>query len=174
MNCKVWGVPLYSSIELLEKFKGSTLFPDVSGKVVIVPGADTLMWLHSKKLLTDKLYLCIDSPILLRGAGLPLNGAQYQSLGLYFRAPLKKSDPEPWSPSKVFNAVQVLSRNAKRVENLVEIHKKTSGKGIKSMTPWHKALNKVKDAEFQKRKDKGAGVKEEQDEAVTVAKERDE
>jgi hypothetical protein len=172
MTFKVWGVPLYSSTELLKKFKGSTLWPDVSGDTVIVIGADTMVFARNEKLLSaKKLYLCVDVPIVLKGACIPLNGAVYQNFR-HMRVPLKKTEPEPWTPNPTLNAVQVLERNAKRVTGLVKA--KGGDKGLKSMSPWHEALNKIKGSEATKRKTKGgkAGTEVDADEVKVI--ERDE
>jgi hypothetical protein len=167
---KAWGVPLYTSIELLKKFKGSTLFPDTSGDTVIVVGADTFIWAKATKKLDDKtLYLVIDTPIICRGAGLELNGVVYQIYGRYCKAPLTKKPPsDSWSLPKL-NSGEVLKRNAKRIENLVKMSK---GAVLKSKHPFNTALQKVKGADTAKRKAKKAGKAE--DETPQLAAERTE
>lgn len=167
---KAWGVPLYTSAELLYKFKGSTRFPDITGDTVIVVGADTFVWAKAKKLLTGKkLYLVVDSPIILRGCGLELNGIVYLQYGRYTKAPLKHKPPETdWSLPQL-NSGEVLKRNAKRIENLVKMSK---GSVLKSKHPFNTALSMVKEADAAKRKAKKAEKAEE--DVPQLAAERDE
>lgn len=167
---KAWGVPLYTSAELLLKFKGSTLFPNMSGETVVVVGTDVFVWAKATKKLThDKVYLVVDTPILCRGAGLPLNGVTYLPYGRYAKAPLTKKLPkEGWSLPDL-NSGEVLKRNAKRVNNLV---KQSSGAPLKSKLPFNEALREVKAKDAAKRKAKLE--KKSEDEAPVMAAEREE
>jgi hypothetical protein len=167
---KAWGVPLYTSTELLEEFKGSTLFPDTSSDTVIVVGADTFVWAKAtKKIGPKKLYLIVDTPIICRGAGLELNGIVYQPYGRYMKAPLKHKPPESEWALPQLNSGEVLKRNAKRIQNLVKMSK---GAVLKSKHPFNTALSKVKEADAAKRKAKKAEKAE--DETPQLAAERDE
>jgi hypothetical protein len=168
---KAWGVPLYTSTELLKKFSGSTLFPDTSGETVVVVGADVFVWAKAtKKLSSSKLFLVVDTPIICRGTGLELNGVVYQLYGRYGKAPLVKKPPkEGWTLPNL-NAGDVLKRNAKRINNLVEASK---GAVLKSKKPFNEALRSVKEADAAKRKAKKA-EKEALDEVPQLAAEREE
>jgi hypothetical protein len=167
MKLKVWGVPLHTSTEVLKKFKNSSLWPDCKASTVVIVGADTLVYaIGTKKLKDSKLYLVIETPIILRQMGIPLNGALYQGLGIYNKTTLKTKDPEPWVPNKELNTVQVMARNAKRIDGLVKLSK---GKLLEASGNWLDNLNKVKDKEADKRK----AAKEEVEEPVTL-EERDE
>lgn len=168
---KAWGVPLYTSSELLKKVKGSTLFPDTSGEHVIVVGADVFVWAKAtKKLSEKKLFLVVDTPIILRGCGLELNGVIYQLYGRYAKAPLTKKPPaEGWTLPNL-NAGDVLKRNAKRINNLVT---QSKGAVLKSKHPFNEALRKLKEADAAKRKAKKA-EKEAEDEVPQLAAEREE
>ena len=170
MSIKAWGVPLYTSDELLKKFKGSTLFPDTSGDTVVIVGADTFVWgKATKRIGSKKLYLVVDTPIICRGTGLELNGVVYQPYGRYAKAPLKKKAPEgDWSLPEL-NSGEVLKRNAKRIENLVKLSK---GAVLKSKHPFNTALAKVKEADAAKRKAKKAEKVE--DEMPQLVAEREE
>lgn len=166
---KAWGVPLYTSAELLEKFKGSTLFPDTSGDTVVVVGADVFVWAKAtKKLSTSKLFLVVDTPIICRGAGLELNGTVRQAYGRYTKAPLTRKPPkEGWSLPQL-NAGEVLKRNAKRINNLVKLSK---GSVLKSKHPFNAALLKVKEDEAAKRKAKKTGKAEDETPQLTAERE---
>lgn len=166
---KAWGVPLYTSAELLEKFS-ATLFPDTSGDNVVVIGADTFVWGKATgKIKPGKLYLVVDTPIICRGAGLELNGCTYQLYGRYAKSPLTKKPPKSdWSLPKL-NSGEVLKRNAKRIENIVKMSK---GAVLKSKHPFNTALQKVKEADAEKRKAKKAEKVE--DETPQLAAEREE
>lgn len=167
---KAWGVPLYTSSELLKKFKGSTLFPDTSGDTVVVVGADVFVWAKAtKKLSSSKLFLVVDTPIICRGTGLQLNGVVYQLYGRYGKAPLTKKPPAEGWELPALNSGEVLKRNAKRINNLVTASK---GTVLKSKKPFNDALREVKAKDAAKRKAK----KEEkaEDEAPQLAAEREE
>lgn len=166
---KAWGVPLYTSAELLEKFD-ATLFPDTSGDNVVVVGADTFVWAKATgKVKPGKLFLIIDTPIICRGAGLELNGVVYQLYGRYGKAPLTKKPPKSDWSLPALNSGEVLKRNAKRIQNLVKLSK---GAVLKSKHPFNTALQKVKEADAAKRKAKKAEKVE--DEAPQLAAEREE
>lgn len=168
---KAWGVPLYTSAELLKKFKDSTLFPDTSGDTVVVVGADVFVWAKAtKKLSSSKLYLIVDTPIICRGTGLQLNGVVYQLYGRYGKAPLTKKPPADGWELPALNSGEVLKRNAKRINNLVTASK---GAVLKSKKPFNEALRNVKEADAAKRKAKKA-EKEAEDEAPQLAAEREE
>jgi hypothetical protein len=136
---------MYTSAEVKEKFSGdASVFPNTTGEIVIVVGADVFTYAVAKKMVEeDKLYMVIDSPILLRGAGLQMNGVLSLPYGRHFKAPLSKKPPRRrWAFPNGMNAGQVLKRNAKRIDKLV---KDSKGKALKSgAMPFHDALIAVK------------------------------
>ena len=138
MRILAWGTPLYTSTELQEELKSATVFPDVSGPQVIIVGADTLVFARDKnKLTTDTVYFVIDTPGILKGAGLPLNGCSVLPYGRYTKATLiKKAPKEPWVLPDLISG-GLLERNALRVDSLFKQSKKL---GVGKKGSWHKRL----------------------------------